>query len=62
MSVQFMGVVEKVGPDVKHIKEGDRVVACFDLACDQCAFSKVASRSVKRSRKGGNLLGRVEQR
>ena len=33
---EFMGVVEEVGPDVKTVKIGDRVVACFDIACGHC--------------------------
>jgi threonine dehydrogenase-like Zn-dependent dehydrogenase len=32
-----MGVVDDVGPEVKNFKKGDRVVACFDLACGSCA-------------------------
>lgn len=34
--VQFMGIVEDVGPEVKNFKKGDRVVACFDLGCGSC--------------------------
>lgn len=37
---EFMGIVESVGPEVKNVKAGDRVVACFDLACGQCMFCK----------------------
>ncbi|KAG2440986.1 hypothetical protein HXX76_003839 [Chlamydomonas incerta] len=33
---EFMGFVEEVGPEVKHVKKGDRVVACFDIACGRC--------------------------
>ena len=32
-----MGIVDDVGPEVKNFKKGDRVVACFDLACGSCA-------------------------
>ena len=28
-----MGFIETVGPEVKDLKVGDRVVAAFDLAC-----------------------------
>ncbi len=28
---QFMGIVHEVGPNVKSVKKGDRVVACFDI-------------------------------
>ncbi len=30
---QPMGVVEQVGPEVKNVKVGDRVVIAFDLGC-----------------------------
>lgn len=29
---EFMGVVDEVGPEVKSIKQGDRVVASFQIA------------------------------
>ena len=31
MLLQFMGIVFEVGPNVKTLKKGDRVVACFDI-------------------------------
>ncbi|KAG0326379.1 hypothetical protein BGZ99_009619 [Dissophora globulifera] len=33
-----MGIVEKVGPAVTHVKPGDRVVAAFNIACGQCEY------------------------
>lgn len=36
MQPQFMGIIEDVGPEVKHLKKGDRVVAAFDIACGSC--------------------------
>jgi threonine dehydrogenase-like Zn-dependent dehydrogenase len=35
---EFMGVVEEVGPAVKEIQKGQRVVVSFDIACGECAF------------------------
>ena len=32
------GIVEDVGPGVKKIKKGDRVIAAFDLGCGHCYF------------------------
>jgi threonine dehydrogenase-like Zn-dependent dehydrogenase len=40
MGHEFMGIVDEVGPNVKNIKKGDKVVACFDIACGQCWFCK----------------------
>jgi len=37
---EFMGIVDKVGPGVKHIKPGQRVVASFQIACGQCEYCK----------------------
>ena len=31
-----MGIVEEVGPEVTHIKAGDRVVLPFNIACGHC--------------------------
>jgi threonine dehydrogenase-like Zn-dependent dehydrogenase len=33
-----LGVVEEVGPDVRHIAPGDRVVVPFNIACGSCFF------------------------
>ncbi|MPS98055.1 MAG: glutathione-dependent formaldehyde dehydrogenase [Pseudomonas sp.] len=35
---EFMGVVEEVGPAVKNIRKGDRVVVPFVIACGECFF------------------------
>lgn len=35
---EFMGVVEEVGPEVKNLKRGDRVVVPFPIACGTCFF------------------------
>lgn len=37
---EFMGVVEEVGPEVKKLKRGDRVVVPFTIACGNCLFCK----------------------
>jgi S-(hydroxymethyl)glutathione dehydrogenase / alcohol dehydrogenase len=35
-----MGIVEEVGPDVKSLKKGDRVVIPFNVGCGECFFCK----------------------
>lgn len=35
---EFMGVVEEVGKEIRHLKRGDRVVVPFPIACGQCFF------------------------
>merc|ERR1711939_418690 len=37
---EWMGLVDEVGPEVKNLKKGDRVVASFQIACGQCSFCK----------------------
>ena len=37
---EFMGEVVEVGPEVKKIKIGDRVVVPFTIACGQCYYCK----------------------
>ena len=37
---EFMGVVEEVGPAVKNLVRGDRVVVPFTIACGNCLFCK----------------------
>lgn len=38
MGHEFMGIIEEVGKDVKHLKKGDRVVVPFPIACGGCFF------------------------
>ncbi|MFD2209145.1 zinc-dependent alcohol dehydrogenase [Virgibacillus halophilus] len=33
-----MGIVEEVGPEVKKVKKGDRVVVPFTVACGKCPY------------------------
>lgn len=35
---EFMGIVEEVGPEVKNLKKGERVVVPFPIACGSCFF------------------------
>lgn len=35
-----MGVVEEVGPEVTHLKKGDRVIIPFTIACGECFYCK----------------------
>lgn len=35
---EFVGIVEEVGPDVKTLKPGDRVLVPFNIACGECFF------------------------
>jgi threonine dehydrogenase-like Zn-dependent dehydrogenase len=37
---EFTGVVEEVGPEVKNLKPGDRVLVPFNIACGTCPFCK----------------------
>jgi S-(hydroxymethyl)glutathione dehydrogenase / alcohol dehydrogenase len=35
---EFMGIVEEVGSNIKHLRRGDRVVVPFPIACGHCFF------------------------
>src|SRR5437588_3708010 len=37
---EFMGEVVEVGPEVKNLKTGDRVVVPFTISCGNCFFCK----------------------
>ena len=58
-----MGVVEEVGPDVKHIKPGDRVVIPFNISCGHCymcdqgLFAQCETTQVRELDKGAALFG-----
>lgn len=38
MGHEFMGEIEELGKNVKHLKRGDRVVVPFPIACGHCYF------------------------
>jgi threonine dehydrogenase-like Zn-dependent dehydrogenase len=40
MGHEFMGFVEAIGPEVKNLKIGDRVVVGFPIACGKCWYCK----------------------
>ncbi|GAA6047833.1 hypothetical protein JCM3770_004665 [Rhodotorula araucariae] len=46
---ECMGIVESVGPGIKDLKVGDRVVAGFNIACGECFMcqKKLSSACVK---------------
>jgi threonine dehydrogenase-like Zn-dependent dehydrogenase len=58
-----MGVVQEVGPDVKHIKPGDRVVIPFNISCGHCymcdqgLFAQCETTQVRELDKGAALFG-----
>ncbi|RSD21313.1 zinc-dependent alcohol dehydrogenase [Amycolatopsis eburnea] len=58
-----MGVVEEVGPEVEHIKPGDRVVIPFNISCGHCWMcerglqSQCETTQVTEQGKGAALLG-----
>ena len=58
-----MGIVEEVGPDVTHVKPGDRVVVPFNIACGHCFMcerglqSQCETTQVKEHGKGAALFG-----
>jgi threonine dehydrogenase-like Zn-dependent dehydrogenase len=68
---EFMGIVEEVGPDVKNLKAGDRVVVPFPIACGECFFCRdglpvhcaqsnpqhYGPQGAMLSQKGGGLFG-----
>jgi threonine dehydrogenase-like Zn-dependent dehydrogenase len=35
---EFMGEVVEIGPDVRNLKQGDRVVVAFPISCGKCFF------------------------
>lgn len=37
---EFMGIVEEIGPEVKNLEKGDRVVVSFCIACGNCDYCK----------------------
>ncbi len=58
-----MGIVEEVGPEVTHIKPGDRVVVPFNISCGHCFMcsqglqSQCETTQVHEHDKGAALFG-----
>ena len=58
-----MGIVEEVGPEVTHIKAGDRVVIPFNISCGSCwmcerkYFAQCETTQHRDAEKGASLFG-----
>ncbi len=58
-----MGIVEEVGPEVTHIKAGDRVVIPFNISCGHCwmcereYFAQCETTQNREQEKGASLFG-----
>jgi threonine dehydrogenase-like Zn-dependent dehydrogenase len=58
-----MGIVEEVGAEVSHIKEGDRVVIPFNISCGECwmckekLFAQCETTQNREQEKGASLFG-----
>ena len=58
-----MGIVEDVGSEVNHIKEGDRVVIPFNISCGECwmcrekLFAQCETTQNREQEKGASLFG-----
>src|SRR4051794_1813448 len=58
-----MGIVEEVGPEVTHIKAGDRVVIPFNISCGHCwmcrrgFYAQCETTQVTDQNKGASLFG-----
>lgn len=63
---EFCGVVDSMGPEVKNLKAGDRVVASFQIACGECSYcqkkqssqcERTAANSIENGMYGGGTAG-----
>ena len=58
-----MGIVEEVGPEVTHIKPGDRVVIPFNISCGHCwmcergLYAQCETTQMREQGKGARLFG-----
>lgn len=58
-----MGIVEEVGPEVRHVAPGDRVVVPFNISCGHCfmcdrqLYAQCETTQVREHGKGAALFG-----
>ena len=58
-----MGIVEETGPDITHLRAGDRVVIPFNISCGHCwmcqrgLFAQCETTQVRSQGKGAALFG-----
>jgi threonine dehydrogenase-like Zn-dependent dehydrogenase len=58
-----MGIVEETGPDITHLRAGDRVVVPFNISCGHCwmcrrgLFAQCETTQVRDQGKGAALFG-----
>jgi len=52
---EFCGIVDEMGPGVKNLKKGDRVVASFQIACGECYYCQ-KKQSSQCERTNGNTI------
>ena len=63
---ETMGIVREVGPEVSHIKPGDRVVVPFNISCGSCwmcsrgFFAQCETTQNRQTGKGAALFGYTE--
>jgi threonine dehydrogenase-like Zn-dependent dehydrogenase len=63
---EAMGIVEEVGPEVTHIRPGDRVVVPFNISCGSCwmcsrgFYAQCETTQVRSQGKGASLFGYTE--
>jgi threonine dehydrogenase-like Zn-dependent dehydrogenase len=63
---ETMGIVREVGPDVSHLKPGDRVVVPFNISCGSCwmcsrgFFAQCETTQNRQTGKGAALFGYTE--
>jgi threonine dehydrogenase-like Zn-dependent dehydrogenase len=58
-----MGIIEETGPDITHLRAGDRVVVPFNISCGHCwmcrrgLFAQCETTQVRSQGKGAALFG-----
>jgi alcohol dehydrogenase len=64
MGHEAVGIVERVGGDVRHVAPGDRVVTSFHIACGECWFCRAGQSALCETHRilgggpfGGDLQG-----